>query len=571
MTLPATRWVIRNPDLPRSADDVLAALLANRGLDRASLACRPEELEAASRSIRNLDAAAGRTARAVQEGERIVLVGDYDCDGLTSVAQLAGFLRALGFRDFAALTPASRADGYGMPLDAARKHPDARLFIVFDSGTFDVAAVEAARARGADVIVIDHHEISDAASLAPATHLVNPRHPDCPSPFKDFATAGLTLLFLDRLGLALPERGMRAGPDEDALALAAVGTLADMMPLRGANRAIVALGLEALNRGRQPALQALRAVAGLAGRRLTPGHIGFQIAPRLNAAARVAEARIALDLLLAEEPNEIDRLANQLDQLNRRRQQQVEQLVDRLAAESLDPGERRTLVFSGRDYPLGLNGILAQRVARDFHRPAFFLQLFEEQGLAVGSGRSIPGFDLHAALGECADLLERWGGHAQAAGVTVRAANLEAFGVRLEAVAQGLPPALFERVERADLELPPELVTPELVRALAQLEPHGIGNPAPRFVMRGQRLRSTRAFGAAGRRDHLEVGLPGGLRGVYWGGAGIAGLSAGATVDLVCGLSWDDYRGAPQLDIKDAGALCLETAPGNGVTAAAAE
>lgn len=561
MPKPATRWILESLRQPHTVAEVIEILLENRGWDRAALSGRLEDLEAEARSIRNLDEAAERVAAAVRAGQRIVLVGDYDCDGLTSVAQAARFLREAGFREFAALTPASRADGYGMPRDAIARYPDARLFLVFDCGTFDVEAVAAAREGGAEVVVVDHHEIKDLDGLAPASVLVNPRHPECGSAFKDFATAGLTLLFLARLRKALEAcGGRRVALDGETLSLAAVGTIADMMPLRGANRIIAAHGLAALNRGCQPALQALRAVAGLSGRRLSAGHIGFQIGPRLNAAARVAEAKVALDLLLSEESAEIDRLANELDRLNRQRQQQVEQLTERLAAETSALGERRTLVLADRDYPLGINGILAQRLARDCYRPSILLQLFEDDGVAIGSGRSIPGFDLHAALGECADLLERWGGHALAAGLTLKIERLGEFRERLEGVGRRYPAAIFTPVERADLEISPCLISSELFEALGQLEPHGIGNPGPRFVLRDQRVTGTRTFGAAGRRDHLELVLAGGTRAVYWGGASGAKIRPGTTVDLVCGLSWDDYRGAPQLDVRDAGRLLLEPA-----------
>jgi single-stranded-DNA-specific exonuclease len=558
MQKPRTHWILQDTCVPHTVAEVLDVLLANRGLTRDGLDCRLEDLDAHARAIRNLDDAAGMVAHAVRERARIVLVGDYDCDGLTALAQIALFLRDVQHFDFTAVTPQSRAEGYGMPVELAQAHAGAGLFIVLDCGTFDVDAVAAARANGAEVVVIDHHEIDDVAQLAPASVLVNPRHPECRSEFKEFATAGLVLLFLARLRQALaPDLARRPSLNGDYLALAAVGTIADMMPLKSANRIIARHGLALINRGANPAVQALRAVAGLAGRTLTAGHIGFQIGPRLNAAARVAEARVALDLLLSQDPAEITRLANQLNELNRKRQQQVEAVMGTLAAEIAAMPARRTLVFAHPDYPLGVNGIFAQRAVREAYRPAIFLQTFPAEGIATGSARSIPGFDLYGALRECADLLERWGGHAMAAGLTLRLDRLDAFRARLEAVGERYAPEVFEPVERADVELDPRLIGPALVRALADLEPHGVGNPGPRFLLRGQRIASKRAFGSAARRDHLEITLPGGLRAVFWGGAGTFSWPSGSTVDLVCGLSWDEYRGAPQLEVRDAGVSLL--------------
>ena len=554
MQRPATDWTIARASRAQSIDDVRAALLALRGLSPADLECRLADLEADMEAIRDLDAAAERVAAALGRGEEIVVVGDYDCDGLTSVAQVVLFLRAVGHRRFAAVTPTNRAEGYGMPLAAVTEHPDAGLFLVLDCGSFDREPVAAARARGADVVVLDHHEVSDPRTLAPASILVNPKHPRCSSPFKDYATAGLVLLFLARLRRALDDAGMgRPALDGDFLALAAVGTIADMMPLTGANRTLVHHGLQQLNRGASPPLQGLRAVAGLTGRTLSAGHIGFQIAPRLNAAARVADARAALDLLLAEDEAQINRYAHELDRLNRDRQRQVDEISGELLPRLEAMAERRTIVLADTCFPLGINGILAQRVVREVHRPAVVLQVFPDTGLATGSARSIPGFDLYGALEACAGLLHRWGGHAMAAGLTVRLEHLEALRARFEAVALEVEACVYQPTARADLELDPALIGPELHAALEAFEPYGVGNPRPQFALREQKITGTRTFGSAGAGDHLELTLEGGLRGVLWGGARRAAQVKGATVDLVCGISWNEYRGTVQLEIKDLG------------------
>lgn len=565
MQRPRTLWEISSRRTPESIDEVIDILLAHRGLDRSTLACRLEDLNAFAEQVRGLEEAAERVARAVREGRRLLLVGDYDCDGLTSIAQLALFLRGVGFRNFAVETPASRAEGYGVPLAIVRANPDAELVVALDCGTHDREAIAAARGQGADVVVIDHHAIPDAGDLAPATILVNPQHPDCPSAFKAFATAGLTLLFLTRLHAALGSGTSAVDPlsTGDLLALAAVGTVADVMPLTGPNRILVRHGLAALAQGRPASLQALREVAGIANRAPDAGQIGFQIGPRLNAAARMEDAGIALRLLTSEDRAEILRLAHRLDALNRRRQDSVEAIFAKMRKSLAAMDERRTVVLADPSYPLGVNGILAQRVAREVHRPAIVMQTFPDEGIATGSARSIPGFDLFGALTECRDLLTRWGGHAMAAGATLRLENLERFRERLETVAERRDAAIFRPRERADLELPAWLFPPDegernrmlrgLLDALRQLEPHGLGNPAPRFLLRDREVRSLRAFGRGGKPQHLEIGLDNGLNAILWGGATEAAVEPGDRIDLVGTLDWDDYRGGARTIVKDLG------------------
>ena len=580
MQRPRTLWEINSRRTPESIDEVIDILLAHRGLDRSTLACRLEDLNAFAEQVRGLDEAAERVACAVREGRRVLLVGDYDCDGLTSIAQLALFLRGVGFRNFAAETPASRAEGYGVPLAIVRANPDAELVVALDCGTHDREAITAAREQGADVVVIDHHAIPDAGELAPATVLVNPQHPDCPSAFKAFATAGLTLLFLTRLHVALGTGASAADPlsTGDLLALAAVGTVADVMPLTGPNRILVRHGLAALAQGRPASLQALREVAGIANRAPDAGQIGFQIGPRLNAAARMEDAGIALRLLTSEDRAEILRLAHRLDALNRLRQDSVEAIFAKMRKTLAAMDERRTVVLADPSYPLGVNGILAQRVAREVHRPAIVMQAFPDEGIATGSARSIPGFDLFGALAECRELLTRWGGHAMAAGATLRLEDLERFRERLETVAERGDAAIFQPRERADLELPAWLFPSDagernrilrgLLDALRQLEPHGLGNPAPRFLLRDREVRSLRAFGRGGKPQHLEIGLDNGLNAILWGGAAAAGVEPGDRIDLVGTLDWDEYRGGARTIVKGLGRGLLADAVGEESLAA---
>ncbi len=558
MNRPATQWAVTCPRQVQSIDEVIDTLLANRGVDRTFLSSRLEDLQEHAEGIRNLDAAAERVAHHLQAGHRMLLVGDYDCDGLTSVAQIVLFLRSLGHTNYLARTPANRAEGYGLPLEVVRANPDVHLLVALDCGSFDVEAVAMARDQGAEVVVIDHHAVPDTALLAPATVLVNPKHPACPSRFKEFATAGLVLLFLSRLRRCLePVTGSRPVLNGDYLALAAVGTVADMMPLVSGNRALVRRGLELLSRGSGAPLQALRQVAGLAGRAVTAGQISFQIAPRLNAAARVGDAAAALSLLLSEDEREMMQLARALDQLNRRRQDDVEALFVGLQQELAALPEQRTVVLAHENYPVGVNGILAQRIVRAVHRPAVVLQAFPQEGIAIGSARSIPEFDLYGAIHGCAGLLERWGGHAMAAGLTVRLEQLDAFRARFEAIAAGMDAEIFVPRERADLELPFQLISAELLDALQALEPHGMGNPAPRFALRDRAITSLRIFGREGGQKHLELGLGDGITAVFWNGAKDFTLRQGDRIDLVCSLERNALWGGAQAVVRDLGVNLL--------------
>jgi single-stranded-DNA-specific exonuclease len=526
--------------------------MKNRGLGQSFLNGTLGHLEDYL-AIRGLDEAAGIMARHLASGHKILLIGDYDCDGVTSLAQMVHFLKDIGYGNYAAVIP-QRVEGYGVPERVIHEHRDAKLLASFDCGTHDKSALDAAREFGMEAIIIDHHETS-LEQVAPCSALVNPKHPLCHSAFKEFSSAGLTLLFLTRLRKALPPSFTRPRLGGKYLIMAAIGTVCDLAPLIEGNRILARSGLACMN-SKNPFLpvEKLAEKAGIAGKLLVAGHISYYLGPRINAAGRVADAGTALDLLLAENPHEAGRLANELNRLNSRRQQQEEQILRQLRQKLAErPLTGRTLVVGDEAWPHGLVGIIASRIQQEvLYGPAIVLSFNDETGIGRGSARSVPGFDIHAALSQCQDLLIKWGGHKMAAGLTLALENLDCFSRRFEEIAAACSAETFVPRGKVDAAVNLGLVSTELLELLEQLEPHGLGNPMPCFLARRVPVKLKRVFGRD--RNHLQLSLGPGLEGVFWRGAqswqpeGQAGKSC---ADVVFHIERDPMSGRPSLNIKD--------------------
>lgn len=548
------QWQLVDQTKPTSVEQILEVLLRNRGVGPSFLSCALADLEPYM-SMRGLDDGAELMAFHIRSGHKIVLVGDYDCDGVTSVAQMSLFLRDIGYLNYDVVIPV-RTEGYGMPERAVCDHPDARLFVAMDCGTLD-KAVGLARNRGADCIVIDHHEVP-AAGPAPASVLINPKQPGCPSPFKEFCSAGLTLLFLARLRKALRESFPAPNLGGKYLALAAIGTVADMVPLVEGNRILASCGLGCINKGCFPPVRQMLDAAGLSGKTLSAGHIGYHLGPRINAAGRMADARIAFDLLMARDLEQIASLAQELNRLNAARQHQEEVILKEIRERFRQEDEgRRTFVMGDTKWAAGIIGIVASRVQQELRfGPTIVFYIDETLKIARGSARSIPGFDIHSALGACSDLLLKWGGHKMAAGLTVALDQMQAFADRFEEVALEHPPEVFIPKGKIDVLIDTDLVTERLLAGLKQLEPYGLGNPTPVFASRGKKVTVKKAFG----RDqaHLRLNVGNGTGAVFWRGVQHykAGLwREGEPADVVFQVEWDDYYKKPVMNIKDIGRL----------------
>ncbi|NSW85113.1 MAG: single-stranded-DNA-specific exonuclease RecJ [Syntrophobacteraceae bacterium] len=549
------QWQILGKEKPEDARSVLHILLADRGLDHSFLNGTLKDLEAHLR-IDGMEEGARIMAGHLCAGSKILLVGDYDCDGITSLAQVSHFLNDIGYRNYEVVVP-HRSEGYGIPERAVHEHPDAKVLLAMDCGTLDVRAVTAARELGMECIVIDHHEVPEKGR-APATVLINPKQPACRSTFKSFCSAGLTLLFLACLRRAIRDRFQAPSLGGKYLALAAIGTVADIVPLVDANRILARSGLQSLNQHCFPPVKRIADQAGLSNRILTAGHLGYYIGPRLNAAGRMADARIAFDLLMAAEPESISRLTHELNRLNSRRQQEEDAILNDVRRRLLgSKGRRRTLIIGDHRWNAGVIGIVASRIQQELHYgPVVVFALDREIGVARGSARSVPGFDIHEALKACDDLLLKWGGHKMAAGMTILSDQMDPLADRLEQVADMHPEHVFKPMGKVDLEVDLDVVTAELYESLSQLEPYGMGNPIPTFAARGVKVKLQRVFGR--EQSHLRLLVNDRVGAVFWRGNQLVNVKRWRDdnpVDLVFQVDWDDFTGKPMLNVKDMGHL----------------
>ena len=549
------RWELRSERRPGSVDELLEVLLENRGMEPAQL--RPDIRDLARYAVvKGIDEASRTVAKHIKAGSKIVLVSDYDCDGITSIAQASCFLRDIGYRRFDTFIPL-RSEGYGMPTRVVHEHPDASLFLTFDCGTRDVESISLARSRNIDTVVIDHHEVLSGGT-APAGVLVNPKQPDCHSAFKELCAAGLTLLFLTRLRKALGDGFPHPKLGGHYLQLAALGTIADMVPLVEGNRILARQGLASLNANASAPMRRLIEAAKLEGKELTARHLGYQLGPRINVAGRLAHAGLAFDLLTCRSEERGSQLAQELNRLNNQRRSDEQGIIEEIRCRIGEvPAGRRTLVLGDPGWPVGLVGILASKLLQDLQLGAVvILSIDEPAGIARGSARGIQGLDLHRALSACDDLLVKWGGHRMAAGLTLETKAIDDFAARLEAIVSGHPPALFQSRWTVDVCMDPLWVTPDLFYSLRELEPHGAGNPWPSFLFRKVGIQPMGWLGP--RKNHLRVLLADRLPGIVWRAVERPDHCRwfnGRPRDVVFELSWDDYRNEPFCDIKAVGEI----------------
>ncbi len=429
-------------------------------------------------ALRGMDRAVARMRAAIAAGEPILVHGDYDVDGVTSTFLLVSALRALGARADHRIPHRTR-DGYGLSRvaveEAARQ--GLKLIVTVDCGTTAHEATARARALGLDVVITDHHE--PGPQLPEASAVVNPHQPGCHYPFKALAGVGVTF----KLAQALLGSYDRPEMAQGYLDVVALGTIADAVPLSGENRVLARLGLDQLSRTERPGLQALIAVSGLGGRRITGGQVAFQLAPRMNAAGRMGSAQQALRLLFARDAEEARACAESLDEDNTRRRE-LDERAEREAADRVErdlgwPGCWSIVLWSEHWHP-GVLGIVAARLVERFQRPTVLIAA--QDPWARGSGRSVAGLDLTRILAGCDDLLEAYGGHAYAAGLTVARAHLPALRDRIEGlVRQSLDLEACTPRVTLDADVTLGECDLELVSWLERLPPHGLHNPEPVF------------------------------------------------------------------------------------------
>jgi single-stranded-DNA-specific exonuclease len=433
--------------------------------------------------LTGMQAAVARLQRAIQQNEQVLLYGDYDVDGTSAVVILKKGIELLGGQA-SFHVPHRLRDGYGMRSEVVEEAAAAgvKLIISVDTGIRANEVVRHAAGLGIDVIVTDHH-LPDT-ELPPAAAVLNPNRPGDRYPEKSLCGAGVALKLIDAMLVHDPRRETLI---QSFLKLVAIATVADVVPLTGENRVIVKLGLEGLRQVKNPGLRALLAVSGLTeGESPSAGQVAFRVAPRINAAGRMANASDVIEMFLTEDENRAKALAAQLNDLNQDRQQTEAEIVraifDQCTAEAVTDRDA-ALVFAGEGWHRGVVGIVASRVAERFHRPVFVLGV--ENGVAQGSGRSIRVFHLLEALEAMPDLFTKFGGHRQAAGVTLASDRVEEFRHRFRAHAlQRLTPEDFEPALEIDAEIDFREITDQAVADVLRMAPFGFGNPSPVFAAR---------------------------------------------------------------------------------------
>ena len=538
-----------------------AAVLCARGVDTAPaasafLAHGPDLLHDPF-LLQDMEKAVERISRAIREQETLAVYGDYDVDGITATCLLTQFLRTLGGQ-VVSYIPDRTEEGYGLnnhAIDALARQ-GVTLIVTVDCGITAAQEVEYARALGVDVVITDHHQCKEV--LPQAVAVVDPRRPDCSYPFPDLAGVGVAL----KLALALTAPDQRPQVLLDYGELAAIGTVADVMLLQGENRALVHLGLERLADCSRPGLQALLREAGWPrGQVPTTVTIGYGLAPRINAAGRMEQAGTALELLLTQDPQRGQELAQELCQLNRLRQaieleifQHCDQLLTHTPALSAP-----VIVLAGEGWHQGVIGIVASRLAEKYACPAFMISLDGDKG--KGSCRSFGGFNLFGALERCAPLLDSYGGHELAAGFSIRRDNIPAFRAALcQLVEEFAGHQPMESSLDVDCEIPHcSLLSTQDVESLSLLEPFGSGNPKPVFLLRSVCVLSHTDVGG-GRHLKLKLRRDGVAMDAIFFSANTAacGIENGQRLDIAFTLQINQFRGNRTVQLQ----LCdLRPAP----------
>jgi len=553
------RWQFFSPDSEMSerlarelnVPPLMARLLVQRGI---------EDAEAGNRFLHprlsdlhdpyqmaGMRPAVERLRRAIALNERILIYGDYDVDGAMAVVVLLTALRSLGAQ-VEAYIPHRLTDGYGMrvPVVERASAEGIRVVISVDTGIREHAVIARAQELGVDCVVTDHHLPEDR--LPPACAILNPRRDDCAYPEKSLAGVGVAF----KLAQALLEGGISEPVLRSYLKLVAIGTIADVVPLLGENRIIAHFGLAGLREPSQAGLGALMEVAGLAGQAVTANDVAFRIAPRLNAAGRMEDAAEVIELMVTSEGERARAIAARLDLLNRERQRTEDEILREITDRMAQHPEilsRYSLVFAGEAWHRGVIGIVAQRVVERAYRPTLVVGI--EDGVGVGSGRSIRGFHLLDALTSLSGLFERFGGHAQAAGFALPAGRIAELEARFEERARAaLRPEDLEPTQHIDGELSLQEVDWKLLEEVQRLEPFGSGNPKPVFAARKVRLAAPpRVL----KEKHLKLRVTQGgeaFDALAWRQAGRSReLESGRSLDLAFTLDANVYQGVSSLQL----------------------
>jgi single-stranded-DNA-specific exonuclease len=533
-----------------------AQLLINRGISNPSMArpfMSPRLNHLANPMLlKDVDDALALIIGAMEAGGRITIYGDYDADGLTATALLHQFLKDLDC-DVSYYIPDRLNEGYGMNMAAVDriKAAGTDLIITVDCGISDSREIVHAKGLGMEVVVTDHH-LPPEGYESPCP-VINPHQPDCRFPFKDLAGVGLAFFLAVALRAVLRGRGLFESKKEPDLRwytdLAALGTVADRVPLLDQNRILVAAGMEVMTMSRWAGIRAMLDVAGVRPSEITSDDLAFRMAPRLNAPGRLGEAGIAMELLTAQDSQRAGDLAIELERANNRRRAVERDILDQIEAviSQHPPDDSRSIVVAGDGWHKGVLGIVASRLVDKYRRPALVLGI--RDGIASGSGRSIDGFNLHRALTRLGHLFERFGGHSHAAGLALKMENLDALRIGLEDLAlKELGGVSLAPVLRVDAEVPLDSITPEMVVQTGSLAPFGSQNPEPLLLSRDIRVLESRIVG----EHHLKLAVGGREKSFDAIGFGLAGKHPlrAHTVDMVYTPELNRWQGRERIQLR---------------------
>ncbi len=552
---PAPTGLVRRLEAELGLGGVLAEVLVRRGLADPGAArafLRADEVHPPS-AFAGIGEAVATILDHVRAGTPITVHGDYDCDGVCSTAVYVRALRSLG-ADVDWYLPDRRSDGYGLASATVERLAarGTRLLLTADCAITAVEAVAAARAAGVDVVVTDHHTPRADGGL-PDALLVHPRL--CGYPFADLCATAVAA----KLVAALLEAAGRGDGEERDLELVALATVADVVPLRGENRRLVRAGLRALAATTSPGLRALMAVARVSPLSVDEHALGFRLAPRINAAGRLYRPDVALELLLTDDAGRAAAIAAELDRANAERRHVETRIRFEAEAQVRELGEAPAYVLAGEGWHPGVIGIVAARIAERHHRPTVMIALDSTgPGRAVGSGRSIPAFDLLGGLDACAGHLEGHGGHRAAAGLQIAPERIDGFRAAFAAhAAAALAPEDLIGVERVDAVVSGEDLGLGLAEELLALAPFGAGNPPVSLLLAAASLEDPIGFGGAERTDHVRFSVRSGgarARAVSFGGGPRLPVVAGTPVDATFRLERNEWQGVvePRLLLRHA-------------------
>lgn len=521
-------------------DGFLALLLSARGIhdpEEALALLRGDEELADPFAFADMDAAAMRIQEAIDSGETIAVFGDYDADGVTATVLMVTYLQEKGAKVMYRI-PKREEEGYGLHASTVEELAalGATLLVTVDNGISAVEEIAYAAGLGMDVVVTDHHQ--PQGELPAAVAVVDPHREDCESEFKMYAGVGVAF----KLVCAME------GDEDWALAryadLVALGTLADVMPLEGENRRLVREGLDMINRGDRVGLVALAGEAGAGNRRQTAGSAVFTLAPRINAAGRMGDPDLAAKLLLSATDEEARALAAQLAAFNTERQKKESDIMAEVMAyidANPEVMAQRVIVLSGNEWYPGVVGIIAARVLDKYGKPCILLSVHD--GIAKGSGRSLPGFSLFDAIASCGDMLLNYGGHQLAAGLGLEAARVDEFRERINAYAAQMYPQMPVAELSMDFRLMPSQIAVDKLDAMAQLEPFGAGNPAPQFGLFKMRVEGVTEV--AGKHTRLTLSRDGvSVSAIRFGMTPeMLGFETGDMLHLAVTLDRNEFRG----------------------------